>query len=99
MTAMREFPIIRRFGVMNSGSGDSRMRLFNTMKNQPPSGPIHPETRALIHETIATRAYELWEKKGRPTNQALDHWLDAERELLSGRLKRRSISLHLVEGE
>lgn len=69
------------------------------MKNQPPSGPIHPATRALIHETIAARAYELWEKNGRPDNQALDHWLNAERELLSGRLKRRTVSLHLVEGE
>lgn len=68
------------------------------MKNQPPSGPIHPETRALIHETIAARAYELWEKSGRPDNCALDNWLDAERDLLSGRLKRRMVPLHLVEG-
>lgn len=69
------------------------------MKNQPPSGPLHPATRALIHETIAARAYELWEKNGRPDNQALDHWLNAERELLSGRLKRRTVPLHLVASE
>ncbi len=69
------------------------------MKHQSPSGPINPATRALIHETIAARAYELWEKHGRPENQALDHWLNAERELLSGRLKRRMVPLHLVEGE
>lgn len=24
-------------------------------------------------------AYELWEKEGRPTGRALDHWLEAER--------------------
>lgn len=69
------------------------------MKNQSPSGPIHPATRALIHETIAVRAYELWEKNGRPDNQALDHWLHAEHDLLSGRLKRRTAPLHVVEGE
>jgi hypothetical protein len=66
------------------------------MKNQSPSDPLHPATRALIHETIAARAYELWEKRGRPERQALDHWLEAERELLSGRLKRRAVPLHLV---
>lgn len=24
-------------------------------------------------------AYQLWEKEGRPTGRALDHWLEAER--------------------
>ncbi|HEY4245926.1 MAG TPA: DUF2934 domain-containing protein [Lacunisphaera sp.] len=62
------------------------------MKNQNQTGPIHPTTRALIHETIAARAYELWEKFGKPENQALDNWLQAERELLSGRRVRRSSS-------
>lgn len=28
---------------------------------------------------IRERAYELWEKEGRPTGRALDHWLEAER--------------------
>ena len=46
--------------------------------------------KPLIHETIAARAFELWEKYGRPENQALDNWLQAERELLSGRRFRRS---------
>jgi len=68
------------------------------MKNQIPSGPLHPETRALIHETIAIRAYEIWEKRGRPDHEALDHWLEAEREFLTGRLKRRTVPLHVVDG-
>lgn len=99
MIVIQKLPITRRIWRFESEYENSRIRLFDTMKNQPSSGPIHPTTRALIHETIATRAYELWEKRGRPPNQALDHWLEAERELLSGRLKRRSVPLHLVENE
>ena len=85
--------------AFSSENENSRIRRIRHMNNQPPSGPIHPTTRALIHEAIAARAYELWEKRGRPFNQALDHWLDAERELFSGRLKRRSVPLHLVEDQ
>jgi hypothetical protein len=64
--------------------------LSETMQNYHQNGPINPTTRALIHETIAFRAYELWEKYGRPENHALDDWLEAERELMSGRRQRRS---------
>ena len=63
--------------------------VFFPMKNHHHNGPLHPTTRALIHETIATRAYELWEKYGNPQNQALDNWLQAERELVSGKRVRR----------
>jgi hypothetical protein len=52
--------------------------------------PIHPNTREVIHQTIAIRAYELWEQYGRPENRALDHWLEAERELVTGRRERRA---------
>jgi len=60
------------------------------MKNHHHNGPIRHTTRERIHETIATRAYELWEKRGRRENEALDNWLQAERELVSGRRFRRS---------
>jgi len=37
------------------------------------------------HDPLATaireRARELWEAEGRPTGRALDHWLQAEREV------------------
>lgn len=33
------------------------------------------------HEEIAARAYEIWEREGRPANKADEHWLRAEREL------------------
>lgn len=36
---------------------------------------------ASIHESIATRARQIWEQQGRPAGQDLAHWLQAEREL------------------
>ena len=33
-------------------------------------------------QEIAKRSYMIWEKKGRPHGQDLDHWLQAERELV-----------------
>jgi hypothetical protein len=32
-------------------------------------------------EAVQMRAYQLWEKDGRPEGQAFEHWLQAEREL------------------
>ena len=32
-------------------------------------------------EEIAVKAYEIWEREGRPANKAQEHWLRAEREL------------------
>ena len=34
-------------------------------------------------EQIAERAYELWTSEGCPTGRALDHWLQAEHEILA----------------
>ena len=31
---------------------------------------------------IRTLAYEIWEEEGRPEGRALEHWLEAEREIL-----------------
>ena len=33
------------------------------------------------HTSIAQRAYQLYEMQGRPHGRALDHWLQAEREI------------------
>ncbi len=33
------------------------------------------------NEEIAKRAYHIWESKGRPDGNALDHWLQAEAEV------------------
>lgn len=55
------------------------------MKNHHHNGPIHPTSKsALIHESIATRAYELWDRDGRPADQADAFWLAAEQEQMAG---------------
>jgi hypothetical protein len=48
------------------------------------TGPGKPRTRqrsALPQEEIAVRAYYIWESRGRPWGQSLEHWLEAERQL------------------
>ncbi len=39
----------------------------------PPSDPL---------EQIRQRAYELWEQSGREHGREIEHWLEAEREVL-----------------
>jgi Protein of unknown function (DUF2934) len=38
---------------------------------------------ALEMSTISARAYSIWEREGRPDGKALNHWLQAEAELIS----------------
>ena len=33
----------------------------------------------MTQQDIGTRAYDLWEKEGRPTGRDVAHWLEAER--------------------
>jgi hypothetical protein len=40
------------------------------------------------HETITKRAYELYQQEGCLDGRALDHWLEAERQVLSPRYVR-----------
>lgn len=40
-----------------------------------------PSTSNLAPDAISRRAYELWEKEGRPDGSDLRHWLQAEQEL------------------
>lgn len=39
------------------------------------------------YDAISRRAYELWEKEGRPEGSDMRHWLQAEQELGSGRFE------------
>lgn len=55
------------------------------MKNHHHDKLPHPTKRNEIHEAIATRAYELWVEAGRPENQSVACWLEAEQELMTGR--------------
>ena len=57
------------------------------MKKTHHQGPVPPSanSRGVIHETIAARAYALWEHNGRPDNRAEFFWLEAEQEQATGR--------------
>lgn len=35
------------------------------------------------HDEIALLAYALWEREGRPQGRSLDHWVTAERQLIT----------------
>lgn len=43
-----------------------------------------PPSRVPSFEDISRRAYELWEKDGRPEGNEQRHWFQAERELSRG---------------
>ena len=45
-------------------------------------GQIVSAIRTALHSTIAKRAFELYENRGRVHGHALDDWLNAEREVL-----------------
>ena len=47
------------------------------------------------YDRLARRAYEIWEQAGRPEGRALDHWMQAERELSAD----QDLTLTLAEGE
>lgn len=51
----------------------------------PASSPAHQQSQDLdeLQETIATRAYALYEERGYRQGCDLQDWLDAEREILS----------------
>lgn len=45
--------------------------------------PFPSQTRALpLREEIEHRAYEIWEREGRPEGRDIEHWFAAERQLL-----------------
>ena len=64
------------------------------MKDHHHRGPVAPgaNSREQIHEAIATRAHELWEKRGKPENQAESLWLEAERDLVAERTGQKDMA-------
>jgi hypothetical protein len=54
---------------------------------QPPAAPLTAGARTeqreqqLQHSAIASRAYTLWEKDGRPDGQDQSYWFKAEQQL------------------
>jgi hypothetical protein len=51
----------------------------NSSSNSSTTKPHH----GLTADAISRRAYELWEREGRPESRDLHHWLRAEQELLA----------------
>ncbi len=49
-------------------------------KAKIPSSAISSVTTP-TEEQLMTRAYEIWENEGHPEGRALDHWLEAHRQL------------------
>jgi hypothetical protein len=56
------------------------------MKKTHHSPPVEPgpNSHSVIHELIATRAYEMWDHGGRPDDQADAFWFAAEQEQVTG---------------
>jgi hypothetical protein len=57
-----------------------------------PTGPLPPthimdglvSTDRAAREEIQHRAYAIWMSEGEPQNRGLDHWLQAESEVIRG---------------
>ena len=48
-------------------------------------GPIESAIRTAIHSSIAKRAFELYEQRGRKHGYDVEDWLKAERDILKGK--------------
>jgi len=55
-------------------------------ETSPSTSKAFPVTPVSI--SIEEHAYYLWEKEGRPENNALDFWLRAEKDFLSNIIKK-----------
>jgi hypothetical protein len=51
-----------------------------------PDSNSKPQPRAITHEMIALRAYEIWQRKSisQQSNSQHQNWIDAETEILGG---------------
>jgi hypothetical protein len=43
----------------------------------------------ITYEQISQRAYEIWEREGKPAGKEQEHWLKAEEELRRSDLKKQ----------
>src|SRR3954471_10553632 len=75
----------RKFSVFRTGiRPDARVRgkcVWCAVMNQSSPTDSSDSSASASPETISRRAYELWEKDGRPEGSDLRHWLQAEQEL------------------
>jgi hypothetical protein len=57
-------------------SAGSKKRKPAATRKKPPGNAREPSRKE-----IALRAYDIWERNGRPEGDALDNWVRAEKEL------------------
>ena len=62
-------------------AGRSMRMALRMMDSLPSAAPMKITPEPASAERIARRAWEIWRAEGRPDGQALNHWLQAEREL------------------
>jgi hypothetical protein len=86
MASGRKSPEPKRFERRHyQYAGNSILPAYLTMKNHHHNGHVQSQSGnsvAEIHEAISERAYAIWEKRGRPDNEAEATWLEAEREIV-----------------
>jgi hypothetical protein len=77
--ALRD-PSPRNGGKMPKARRAAKPRAAVTKENG--SSTPHVLTPVLTHEDIARRAFEIFEQSGGQHGRDIQHWLDAERQLL-----------------
>jgi hypothetical protein len=77
-TGKRTTPVVLRRELTDAQQAiaDQPIPSQSHESTQPESGPS-PD-----HESITKRAYELYQQEGCLDGRALDHWLEAERQVL-----------------
>jgi len=63
------------------GYGKTNMKAPNQQKDASPRLLANGSQGELSHDEIALRACSLWEQQGRPQNQEVGIWLQAETQL------------------
>jgi hypothetical protein len=53
------------------------------MEDGDSRSPMDSREARFSHSDVASRAYERWQRRGRPEGSAEDDWFEAERELES----------------
>jgi hypothetical protein len=50
------------------------------------------------HETVERLAYEIYEREGRPEGRAMEHWLEAEKQLSDESFLEQELEVEEQEG-
>jgi Protein of unknown function (DUF2934) len=75
--------------VLSRELTDAQQAIVDEPIPSPRHESTHPESGpSPDHETITKRAYELYQQEGCIDGRALNHWLEAERQVLSSHYAR-----------